>query len=47
MATFQNEEEEFVTKYTKAFPSFIFHFDSVEPGLFGAKLLDLGGVSGS
>ncbi|CDZ98131.1 Protein kinase essential for the initiation of DNA replication [Phaffia rhodozyma] len=43
MALLQKEEEEFVTKYAKAFPSFVFHFDSVEPGVYGPKLMELGG----
>jgi hypothetical protein len=36
--------EEFITKYTKAFPSFVFHFDCVEPGPPSARVVELGGV---
>ncbi|KAL7415421.1 Dfp1/Him1, central region-domain-containing protein [Mrakia frigida] len=42
-ASLARDEEEFVSKYTKAFPSFVFHFDSVQPGSAESKILDLGG----
>jgi hypothetical protein len=45
LASLAKDEEEFVTKYTKAFPSFVFHFDCVEPGALGARVVDLGAVS--
>lgn len=44
MASLKQDEQDFVNKYTRAFPAFVFHFDSVEPGPFGAKARDLGAV---
>lgn len=44
MASLKQDEQDFINKYTRAFPNFVFHFDSVEPGPFGAKARELGAV---
>lgn len=40
----QDAEQDFVAKYTRAFPNFVFHFDNVEPGNFGVQAKALGAV---
>lgn len=44
-ASLQRDEEDFVQKYTSAFPKFVFFFDSCNPGTADSRIHELGGVS--
>jgi hypothetical protein len=44
-ASLQRDEDDFVLKYTNAFPKFVFFFESCSPASADTRIHELGGVS--